>query len=66
MAKNKKNDTYDIVFNERDNRIAELEFESNNIEEDIEDSIRDYIRAGGPRKLKGKKKKFTKALDGLR
>ena len=62
----KKKDIYDIAFNERDDRILELEFESRNLEEDIEDAIKAYIKAGGPRKLKGKKKKFTKALDGLR
>ena len=67
MAKKEtKKDTYDIAFNERENRILDLEFESRNLEEDVEDAIKAYIKAGGSRKLKRKKKKFTKALDGLR
>ena len=68
MAKNeaKAKDVYDIAFNEREDKIAELEAESKNLSEDIEDAIKAYVKAGGPRGLKGKKKRFTKALDGLK
>ena len=66
MSKKEEGGVYDIAFNERRNRIAELELRSRQLCEDIEDCVKEYIKAGGPKKLKRKKRKYTSALDGLR
>lgn len=66
MAKKVTDEVFGIAFTERDNHISTLEKRSVELEEDIEDAINAYIKAGGERKFKGKKKKFTKALEGLR
>ena len=67
MAKTNSDEIYDIAFTERDSYIATLENRSLELEEDIEEAIRLYVKAGGEKKLKRKKKKkFTAALEGLR
>ena len=67
MAKKETDELYDIAFTERDDRIATLENRSLELEEDIEEAIEAFVKAGGDKKLKrGKRKKFTAALGGLR
>ena len=57
----KKNDNildknlYDIAFNERDKEIKKIELMRKHVESDIEETILQYVKAGGNRKFKKKK-----------
>lgn len=69
----KKNDNildknlYDIAFNERDKEIKKIELMRKHVEADIEEAINQYVKAGGNRKFKKKKKNKVSPLidDGI-
>ncbi len=63
----KNESIYDIAFKRRAARISELENRCRELEDDTEYAVREYVKAGGDKKLRAKKKPaYTTALDGLR
>lgn len=68
MADKKTDNIYDVKFNLRDDEIRKLELLHAQINEDLNDIVREYVKISGNRNLSVKKsKKFTKLLrDGER
>lgn len=63
----KDNSIYDIAFKKRAARISELEARCRELRDDTEYAIKEYVKAGGSKKLKPKKAPpYTDALNGLR
>ena len=69
MAKrNKKasNNVFEIAFTERDREIMELELQRSEVEEDLEDAIKEFVKISKQRQFKRKKKRLSPLLkDGI-
>lgn len=65
MVKKKNKSLFDLALNDREGKIAELELEARNLTADIEDAVDAYVKAGGEKKLKAKRKGSIKSLYGL-
>ena len=62
MAKrNKKasNNVFEIAFTERDREIMELELQRSEVEEDLEDAIKEFVKISKQRQFKRKKKRLS-------
>ena len=62
MAKKDQNNIFNISFTERDSAIVELEFQRSDIEEDLEDAIKEFIKVSHQGKFKKKTKKIPALL----
>ena len=62
MAKKESNSIFDIAFTERDKAIVELEFQRSDIEEDLEDAIREFIKVSHQGKFKKKTQKIPEII----
>ncbi|MBQ9070098.1 MAG: hypothetical protein IJY23_01945 [Clostridia bacterium] len=64
FKKNKKvpGSVFDIAFTERDKEIIALEFQRSDVEEDLEDAIKEFVKISKLRRFKRKKKRLTPLL----
>ena len=54
MAKKNNDNIFNIAFTERDKAIVELEFQRADVEEDLEEAIREFIKITRQGKFKKK------------
>ena len=62
MAKKEEHNVYEVPFTERDLEIRRLEFQRSDVEEDLEDAIKEFISITKKRKLRKRTKKIPKVL----
>lgn len=62
MAKKETENVYEVPFTERDTEIRKLEFQRADVEEDLEEAIREFISITKKRKLGKKMKKVPSVL----
>ena len=62
MAKKEPTSVYEVPFTERDLEIRRLEFQRSDVEEDLEDAIKEFISITKKRKLRKRTKKIPKVL----
>ena len=62
MAKREPTSVYEVPFTERDLEIRRLEFQRSDVEEDLEEAIREFIAITKKRKLKKRTKKVPSVL----
>ena len=62
MAKKNNDNIFNIAFTERDKAIVELEFQRADVEEDLEEAIREFIKITRQGKFKKKTSKVPAIL----
>ena len=63
MSKKKTPDSvFDVAFTKRDEEITALEFQREDIDEDLEEAIEEFIKISKLRSLKRKKKRLSPLL----
>lgn len=62
MARRPRDDAYGAKITEREAEIRKLEQIRADLEKELEDTVSEYIKAGGSKKLLRKKKKLTPLL----
>lgn len=61
MIKTPEN-VFDIAFTKRDEEILALEFQRSDVEEDLEEAIKEFVKISKQRRFKRKKKRLTPLL----
>lgn len=56
MAKSSEKNVYEIEFTKRDDEIKRLELMRADIEEELEETMKAFVKAGGDRRLKRAKR----------
>lgn len=62
MVRRQKDSIYGAEITEREAEIRKLEQMRADLEKELEDTVREYVRAGGSKKLLRKKRKLTPLL----
>ena len=65
MAKKYKktpDNIFDVAFTKRDEEITKLEFQRSDVEEDLEEAIKEFVKISKLRRFKRKKKRLTPLL----
>jgi hypothetical protein len=60
--KRKKENVFNIAFNERDEEIRRLELQRSDAEEDLEEAIAEFLKLSGKKGLKRRKSRIAKVL----
>ena len=53
---------FDVAFTERDKEILALEFQRADVEEDLEEAIKEFVKISKLRRFKRKRKRLTPLL----
>lgn len=62
MAKRQNDDLFGVTITEREAEIRKLEQMRADLERELEDTVSEYVKAGGSKKLLRKKRKLTPLL----
>ncbi len=62
MKKDKNDGVFDVAYDKRQEELERLELDKRDVTEELEAAMKDFIKAGGSKKLKAKRRKTPKQL----